>query len=441
MTIKFNRNLKVAGGQKDRTIPTAGETFEDGSGIDLVRFSAESSPQLMLWNGQTETIGPVVNHGGYWYEPAEIQASILQELTLPTRCSEHKSTREFLTEICALVTNFTGIPKNASALLGRVALCSALVDALPVMPNVVIGGPDTARANQLLALLRCLCRHSLRLTGVTPAGFCSLGGKLRFSYLISQSTISPKLKKLLDDASCSDRKIPMRGGLIDLFGLQVINSDSALVSQSSPARSIHISLTPTGQPLPAIDPETQRRITAEFQAKLLSFRRANLGLARDMQFDLSKFSLPLRDLARSLMAATPDDITLQAEVYDLLQEHEAEIRTSRWTEFDTAALESILVVGHESPGRTIYVAELAAISEEILRRRGEVTLEVPPTVLGKRLKVLGFSTAVRDAQGVKLTVTNSIINLAKELLENLGGAPFGGFDKDEDDDEEGKEVG
>ena len=79
--------------------------------------------------------------------------------------------------------------------------------------------PGIARGNPLMTLLRCVCWHALPLTGVTPAGFCSLASGMRFTYLISQSSLSDKLRKLLDDASSRDQKIPFRGGLLDLFGV------------------------------------------------------------------------------------------------------------------------------------------------------------------------------------------------------------------------------
>ena len=54
-------------------------------------------------------------------------------------------------------------------------------------------------------------------------------------------------------------------------------------------------MIPTEQELPPLDFDVQHRITNEFQAKQLSFRRAGLGVARTMDFDASKFSFALRD--------------------------------------------------------------------------------------------------------------------------------------------------
>ncbi len=404
-----------------RPIATTGEVFADGSMIELIGGAHDGNPALMLWDGAKETVGARVEHHGQLYEPAPINSSVLQDLVLPTHCCPHGGTRKLLAETCKLIANLVGLQEKPASLASRIVLCSALIDALPVAPALMIVGPDTARGNRLVALLRCLCRHSLPLTGVTPVGFCSLPSGARFTYLISQATISDKLRKLLDDASCRDRKIPVRGRLLDLFGMQVIHSDSIPGGDSGRHRSIQISMVPTGQELPVFDSDTQHRIATEFQAKLLSFRRANLGAARKIQFDASRFTFALRDLARNIAAATPDDAESQAEVLELLREHDAEVRSERWTELSSVAIEAVLIAGHESPGGVIYVADLAEIAQEILRRRGEAKAEITAGVIGKTLKLLGFATEPRDAQGKKLLLTDALISRARQLAHDFDG--------------------
>ena len=184
-------------------------------------------PQLMLWDGSIETTGAIVEYRGQQYEPATIEASILRQLTLPARCCPHGTTREFLTETSNLMKNLVGLDEKSASLAARIVLCSAVVDALSIAPALVITGPDIARASRLVTLLRWLCWHSIPLTSVTPASFCSLASGVRFTFLISQASVSEKLRKLLDDSSNRDQKIPFRGRLLDLFGLQVIHSDSS----------------------------------------------------------------------------------------------------------------------------------------------------------------------------------------------------------------------
>jgi hypothetical protein len=399
-------------------IATAGEVFADGAMIELIGGERSAHPQLMLWDGSKEIIGPVVEHDGKLYEPAEIGSSILQQLMLPTRCYPHGTTREFLTEICKLIENLVGLDEKSASLAARNVLCSAVVDTVSVAPAIVISGPDTARANRFVSLLRCLCWHSVPLTGVTPAGFCSLASGVRFTFLISQTSVSDKMQKLLDDASKRDQKIPSRGGLLDLFGFQVIQSDSVLSGDSWPLRSIQISMLPTEAALPPFAQEAQRQIATEFQAKLLSFRRANLGAAQRLNFDASKFSFALRDIAHSLAAATPDDAELQADVFELLREEDVESRSARWIDLTVIAVEAVLTAYDESPGEAVYVSELSNIAQALLKGRGEDST-IDPGAFGKCLKQLGFVTEPRDAKGKKLRLTEAVHDRALQLARDL----------------------
>ena len=294
-----------------------------------------------------------------------------------------------------------------------------MVEAIRVAPLLVVFGPDTARANRIVELLRRLCRHSLLLTGVTPAGICSLASGAQFTYIISQSSFGDNLRRLLDDASSRDRKIPFRGRLLDLFGVQVIHTDSAVAGAPWPPRSIQISMAPTGQKLPLFDMEALDRMTNEFQGKLLSFRRANLGAACKLQFDASKFTFALRELACSMAAATPDDPELQAQVFELLEEQDAEIRSEKLVDPNAIAVEAVLVVYSESPGGVAYVRDLAAIAQEMSRRRGEETT-IDPGAFGKLLKFLGFTTH-RDAKGKKLHLTEAVRDRAEQLDRDFVG--------------------
>jgi hypothetical protein len=399
-------------------IGTAGEVFADGAMIELVGGTHPAHPQLMLWDGSTETVGPVVEYDGRLYAPALAESSILRELMLPTRCCPHGTTRQFLTEICKLVTTLVGVDEKASSFVARIVLGSAIIEAVSVAPVLVIAGPDAARANRLVSVLHCLCRHSVLLTGVTPASFCSLANGARYTLLISQANISDRLRKLLDDASISDRKIPFRGRLLDLFGVQVVQSDPVLADDPWPLRSIRIAMVPTETALPAFDQGAQRRIAAEFQAKLLGFRRATLGVAQRLNFDASKFSFGLRDLARSLAAATPDDAELQAEVFELLREEDAERHSARWIDLSVIAVEAVLVACHESVGEAVYVAELSKLAQAILKGRGENS-SIDPGAFGKRLRFLGFVTEPRDAKGKKLRLTEAVYNRARQLAHDL----------------------
>jgi hypothetical protein len=182
-------------------------------------------------------------------------------------------------------------------------------------------------------------------------------------------------------------------------------------------------MVPTGQKLPPLDTELLDQITNEFQAKLLGFRRANLGAARRLQFDASQFTFALRDLACGMAAATPGDPELQAEVFEMLQEQDAEIRSEQWIDPNVIAVEAVLVAYFESPGGVAYVSDLAEIAQEISRRRGGETT-IDPGVFGKCLKDLGFTTK-RDARGKKLHLTEAVRDRAEQFAGDFGGPEAG----------------
>jgi hypothetical protein len=381
-------------------IATAGEVFADGAMIELVAGANPEHTQIMLWDGSTEIIGTVVEYRGQQYEPAKIEASILRQLTIPARCCPHGNTREFLMEICKLVTTLVGVDERTASLVARIVLCSAIIDAVPIAPALLITGPESARANRLVSLLRRLCWHSIPLTSVTPASFVSLANGVRYTYVISQASVSNKLQKLLDDASRRDQKIPSRGGLLDLFGIQVIQYDSVLADDSSPLRSIQISVTPSETALPAFDQDAQRRIAREFQAKLLSFRRSNLGGPDRLTIKASKFSSAFTYISRTLATATRRR-RIAADVFGLLREEDTETRSVRWTDLSVIAVETVLVASAIA-GRNRLCSELTNIAST-LNGRGE--FDDRSGAFGKRLKPW-LCNQPRD--GVRLRLTDAV---------------------------------
>ena len=107
--------------------------------------------------------------------------------------------------------SLVGLDGKSASLAARIVLCSAVVDALSIARALVITGAGIARASRLVTLLRWLCWHSIPLTSVTPASFCSLASGVRYTYVISQASVSNKLQKLLDEKEGSIRFQHARG--------------------------------------------------------------------------------------------------------------------------------------------------------------------------------------------------------------------------------------
>ena len=131
----------------------------------------------------------------------------------------------------------------------------------------------------------------------------------------------------------------------------------------------------------------------------------------------------MRELARSLGACTPDDPDLQAELINLLQEQDTEIRAARWTDLDTVVIEAVLFYCHEAARGFVYVGEIARTVETILQERGE-SMVMEPGLVGKRLRSLRLMTEPRDSKGVRLLLTNAVRCLVHELARDYEVAPI-----------------
>jgi hypothetical protein len=400
-------------------IVASGQVFVDGTGIELVRDVEDAErPSLLFWDGAQAKIAPVVEHLGQIYEPPILNGSIWRELVLPTRVTPCRSVRELLQELCQSASQLVGLPEKPAAIVGRAVLDSWVIRALSLAPALSIIGPDGPRALLLLQWLRCVCRRALSLSGVSPAALRSLASGLEFTVIMNQPTIGNTLEKLLDEAARRDQKILHRGNLLDLFGLQIVYAESVIGAGAS-FRSLRVPTLPGNGDLPAFDASVQERIASDFQARLLGYRFANFQKISAFQFDAPRLTPSLRELARSLAAITPDDADLQAEVFDLLQSEDNELRSEKWISADTALIETVLVACREWAGEEKYVADLATISQEILRRRG-ANVDVDPGIFGKRLNGLGFtSMKERDAKGVALKLSDATQRRAEQLARDF----------------------
>jgi hypothetical protein len=233
-----------------------------------------------------------------------------------------------------------------------------------------------------------------------------------------QDTVSSKLAAVLQASTVRGNPILRAGQLRDLFGAQAILSDAGFGDEGWALSSIRVPCMPNGAPLKILDTEQQRRIAEDMQDKLLSYRFSNYQAACATTFDNSKFAIPLRELSASLAAATPADVDLQAQLQELLQEENAEIRSANWVDADSVIIEAILVHCREAKQAAAYIGALAEMASKIREGRGD-DRKLDPGEVGRRVKNLGFSTEPRDEGGVKLRFTNAVCVRAHELAHQF----------------------
>jgi hypothetical protein len=396
--------------------PTGGEVFPDSAFIELVRSSPLAKPELMLWAGGQELIAPEIQYQIRKYRPILLHPTVERALNLPSTAAPPEPSRAVLNDVSKLLNEYVGLSEKSVSIVSRFIMSTWIIEALPTAPRLLVEGPESIQKTQLLQILKSLCRHSICLGAVTRNSFSSLPSYLRLTAILHDPVISPGLENLLLATTKRDNPTLRGGELRDLFGAHVVVSDSGHSRDSWPVR---IACTGDTRTTYELDPETERRIHAEFQPRLLAFRFAHYREAQTMEYDISTFAPPLMELARSLAAATPDDEQRRAEVKVLLADENAELRDAQWIVLDTVIVEALLVYCREAKQPSVYMAEIAQMAKAILEGRGEFR-DVDPGNVGRRVRGLGIKVEPRDAKGSTLRLTNAACASIHELAHRLG---------------------
>ena len=190
-------------------IETTGELFSDGRSIELILDAETGRLNLLLSDGENYTVAPRVEYMGKVYVPPDLDPSIVQALTLPTKCTPYGSTPELFKAVQDPFLNH-GFDTEIALATTYFIFATCFLECLPAAPRLAITGARP-EANLLLQLLGCMVRHPLPLAEVSPAGLCSLPMDLRPTLLIAQEHLSPSALRLLSTAHSPNAYVPRKG--------------------------------------------------------------------------------------------------------------------------------------------------------------------------------------------------------------------------------------
>jgi len=209
-----------------------------------------------------------------------------------------------------------------------------------------------------------------------------------------------------------------RGGrLLDLHCAIATYSEQPGGCKPNTFPGIEISVIQASRKLPILHDSAQLRISRDFQAKLLSYRLTNYQKVLNSRFGAPELTSPIREIARSLGACTPDDADLQQEVINLLKARDAQIRSERWVEVNIVLIEALLGLVHEGKVRSPYVGQIAEAASVILAYRDDKQ-ELEARRVGEILRQLNLATEPRDGRGVKLILTPAVSRRIHELARD-----------------------
>jgi len=154
---------------------TAGESFADGSAIELVSSSTGNRPGLFFWrDGRDPTVASHVQREGRFYVPINAGSTIWAATTLPTGIVDRGPSANLFAETRQLVETYIGASSAEAALATAWNATTWFADILPNPPALFVHGPDMSFAIKLFWLFSCIGRHPLIVTEIGRAALCSL---------------------------------------------------------------------------------------------------------------------------------------------------------------------------------------------------------------------------------------------------------------------------
>jgi hypothetical protein len=374
-----------------KSVITTGEVFHDGAIIELVSGRPGTNrPELLLWNGTSESVAPRVEHGEHTYEAPELTPSLYRAIRLPTKCIDYGSFQDLFSGIVKLFENNLGLSDRESRLLTAFSLSTWLADRLPIAPGVVISASDEASGIDLLRLLKCICRRALLLAEVTAAGFRSLPMHLGITLLINQQQVRPNLQRLLRASTFRGLHLPgNRGSIVDLYGPKAILCGSDVELNCLGDGALQISVAPSRLTSPAFEKRQQDEIAMEFQPRLLYYRLRHFATVNDSQVEVGEFTSAIRPLAGVLAKCLSDDQKLASDTIRLLRPQDDDVKEKRFLDVSCVVVEILWGLVHDQKRKGIQVEELAKYVNAMLRSRGE-TIEYSAEEIGWALSKLNI---------------------------------------------------
>jgi len=401
-------------------IETAGETFSDGTVIELIRDPASPTRLSLVRSKQgVLDLKPTLSHAGRLYAPTRPESSISRAVRFPTRVAAPESTEKLFNDAYARLHGFLGQLVPCITAMVFAIFASWMSPVLPMAPILSIFAPAGTPRNLALQMLRMFCRRSLVLSGLRRADINRVPMQLQPTLLLDEPDLRPEMQTLLQSSSYRAAGIITSHGLAEFYGPKIIFSRTlpqGTALQTDALRSVLIPVA--GQQLP-LDKEAEAEIAEEFQSRFLGYFLRNSSRVQIPTFDVSQVSLPVQDLARAFGAAIVGDIEVQQKILPLLSVHDEEIRADHASAFDSIVLEAGLAFIHQGGWTNIRMDRLAEKVSAIYKGRG-IDEEMSAESTGWAAKRLGIPSGRINRAGNGLTLNVSTCRLIHKLALSHG---------------------
>lgn len=401
------------------------QIFERTSGTHFRNFIIElvgdpvhgTDLKLLLWDGSKAVIesrvkltwstsDPEPHELLLKFDPINLDASVKRAIWFPSRVDSFGSSRQLFDEMCGVIKQYTDLPDNLVSLAAHAARASWFPEAPDAPISLVIRGPQSPQARQLLLVLSCLYRRAVSLGEIIPAALYSLPLDLSPSLFIERYDDTPRLEKLIR-ATFNRGYVPFKGKLVRTTCTTVFHIDEPLIDTIAGRNIIEIPTAYLRSPLPILSPKAQQEIAKNFQPKLLMYRLVNFRHVMNSTFDPASFAYPINELVRGLAACVVDDPERQRDIVNLLSGKNEQTEQGLSWDLRVTVVEALFSLCHKSDMQSIHVGDVMSAANSILEQRGEMSV-MTSRMVGSKLHTLGFTTTRLDSAGRGLQLKNEM---------------------------------
>lgn len=401
-------------------IQTAGEIFPDGTVIELLRDVA-SPEEFSLVRSQQGVLDlkPVLSHAGRVYAPVREERSSSRAVCFPTRVASPEATKKLFTDVHAVLRRHLAQLDPCITAMVFTIFASWMSPVLPIAPILLILAPAGSPKNLVLQMLGMFCRRPLRLVGLRRGDILHVPMPLQPTLLLDEPDLRPEMQTLLQSSTHRGTRIISSCGIAEFYGPKIICSRKLPQGTALETDALRIALIPVAGQLPLLDKRAETEIAEEFQSRFLGYFLRNSSAVQIPTLDVSRFSLPMQDLAQAFGAAIVGDGELQKKILPLLSIQDEEICADRASAFDSVVLEAGISFIHQGGWTKLRMDKLAEKVSAIYRGRG-IDEEPSAESVGWAVKRLGIPSGRINRSGNGLTLNVSTCRLIHKLALSHG---------------------
>jgi hypothetical protein len=398
---------------------TGGELLPDGNLLEEIRDPSNPRGMALLrWDGERAEVADRIVYAGRTYIPMTLNASTLEAIYFPSERKDHGSLAELFAKLVDVINSYFSLPDRELRLIAHFILTTWVADALPKAVRLLVSGPSSAEISQLFRLLRCLCRHAVRLGDVSRSGLCALPMELGLCLLMEGVTLNRSTRALIKASGSRGSFILQSGNFIDLHCAKALSFENDEIDDAIAATMLRLNVLRGESQYRILNATEEKQLADEFQPLLLDYRLKTYKAVRDSTFDVPQFTPEIREIAVSLGATVVGDAELISGIVPLLTVPEEESRARRSVQPEFVIVMALLALVHERKEKTLRVTEITRFVNAALQANGE-SVEYSPKEIGWRFTTLGIHT--RRMQGGKGVLFNrEFSRLMHHLARKLG---------------------